>query len=582
MRFSQTFIPTTKESPKDAILKSHQFLIRGGFIHQIGSGIYDFLPLGKRVLDKITQIIKEEMQAAGSCEIMMGFVVPAELWRASGRYEKYGKELLRFADRKDNEFILGPTYEESVTAIVKTYVKSYKQLPLNLYQLHIKFRDELRPRFGLMRTREFVMKDAYSFHADTQDLQREFTHMEATYRRIFKRLGLDFRVVEADSGAIGGSGSKEFVVLAACGEDTIVICEQCEYAANIEAAKRTKRTEPPHPPKAAFAKFHTPSIGTIERLKDFFKIDGFFTIKAVVRKAIFDPKTHKAPELVYFFLRGDDDLEMTKALNALNQLGAEALELQDASTEEIANSGLFAGFIGPYALKNITQAHYIIFDTDLYEARDLICGANERDYHFVGVDLSLFESLTYADIAQVRVGDSCPCCQGKLVYQKGIEVGHIFKLNQRYSAPLGAHFLDSSGKSLPFEMGCYGIGVSRLLPAILEQKSDMKGCVWTKASAPFDIDIIISHAQDTHQNTFASELYASLHSAGVAVLLDDRDLRFGVKMTDFELIGPRFALIVGKSLEEGRVELVNRESLEREFLGLEGLKEAILLRLERD
>ncbi|PAF41651.1 proline--tRNA ligase [Helicobacter sp. 11S02596-1] len=582
MLFSKMFIPTSKETPKDAVLKSHQFLIRAGFIHQIGSGIYNFLPLGKKVLDKISGVVRKEMNQSGAQEIVMGFVTPADIWKQSARYEKYGKELLRFKDRKENEFVLGPTHEESVTEIIKSYVKSYKQLPLNLYQLHLKFRDELRPRFGLMRAREFVMKDAYSFHADKQDLEREFANMEKTYRNIFTSLGLDFRVVEADSGAIGGSGSKEFVVLADCGEDTIVICEECEYAANIEATKRFKRTEPENPPKASFAKFYTPGVGTIEKLADFFKVDEFFTIKAVVRKAIFDSSSGKEPELVYFFLRGDDELEMTKALNAINKMGADALELVDASVGEIENVGLKPGFIGPYALKNITQARYIVFDSDLKDERDLICGANEADYHFVGVDLSSFEGLVYEDIAMVKPGHQCPHCKGKLGYKKGIEVGHIFKLGQKYSQALGAVFLDKDGKNMPFEMGCYGIGVSRLLPAILEQKSDEKGCVWTKASAPFDLSIIISNTKDVEQNRFAHTIYEDLQGAGVDVLLDERDLRFGAKMADFELIGSRYALIVGKSLAGGSVELIDRQNLQKQDLKIEGLFEEIVAILKRD
>ncbi|PAF49752.1 proline--tRNA ligase [Helicobacter sp. 12S02232-10] len=582
MLFSKIFIPTAKETPKDAVLKSHQFLIRAGFIHQIGSGIYNFLPLGKKVLDKISQIIKREMNRSGAQEIMMGFVIPADIWKESGRYEKYGKELLRFKDRKENEFVLGPTHEESVTEIVKSYVTSYKQLPLNLYQIHTKFRDELRPRFGLMRAREFIMKDAYSFHASKQDLEREFELMEKTYRNIFQALGLDFRVVDADSGAIGGSGSKEFMVLAECGEDTIVVCQNCDYAANIEAAKRSKRLEPENAPKASFAKFYTPNVSTIEKLADFFKVDKFFTLKAVVRKAIFDSSANKNPELVYFFLRGDDNLEITKALNAINKLGADALELVDATADEIESLGLKPGFIGPYALKNITNARYIVFDADLREERDLICGANEKDYHFVGVDLSSFEGLIYDDIVEVKAGDQCLCCGGRLDYKKGIEVGHIFKLGQKYSKALGAVFLDRDGKSIPFEMGCYGIGVSRLLPAILEQKSDSKGCIWTRASAPFDLSIIISNIKDEKQNLFAHKIYEELLGACVDVLLDERDLRFGAKMVDFELIGSRYALIVGKTLEQGKIEIINRKNLQKQDLDCDGLLEQILKILEKD
>lgn len=581
MLFSKMFIPTTKETPKDAVLKSHQFLIRGGYIHQIGSGIYNFLPLGKKVLEKVSKIVRDKMNQSGANEVMMGFVTPADIWKASGRYEKYGNELLRFKDRKENEFVLGPTHEESVTEIIKSYVKSYKQLPTNLYQIHTKFRDELRPRFGLMRGREFVMKDAYSFHSTQEDLDREFDKMEQVYRSIFETLGLNFRVVEADSGAIGGSGSKEFMVLAESGEDTIVICSRCDYASNIEAAKRSKLIYDGIAPKAEFSKFHTPKINTIKKLAEFFKVDEFFTLKAVVKKAIFDSKAEKSSELVYFFLRGGDELEPTKALRVLNKNGANILELADVDTKELSECGLKPGFIGPYALKNITGANHIIFDIDLQEDRDLICGANEEDYHFVGVDLSLFEGLVYEDIARVREDDKCPCCEGVLEYKKGIEVGHIFKLGQGYSKALNASFLDKDGKAAFFQMGCYGIGISRLLPAILEQKSDDKGCIWTATTAPFDISIIVSNIKDDLQLEYAHKIYEELKDKGLDVLFDDRDLRFGAKMADFELIGSAFCIIIGKSFENGKIELVNREDLQKQEVDCQNLADVLIKKIQK-
>lgn len=581
MLFSKMFIPTTKETPKDAVLKSHQFLIRGGYIHQIGSGIYNFLPLGKKVLEKVSKIVRDKMNQSGANEVMMGFVTPADIWKASGRYEKYGNELLRFKDRKENEFVLGPTHEESVTEIIKSYVKSYKQLPINLYQIHTKFRDELRPRFGLMRGREFVMKDAYSFHSTQEDLDREFDKMEQVYRSIFETLGLNFRVVEADSGAIGGSGSKEFMVLAESGEDTIVICSRCDYASNIEAAKRSKLIYDGIAPKAEFSKFHTPKINTIKKLAEFFKVDEFFTLKAVVKKAIFDSKAEKSSELVYFFLRGGDELEPTKALRVLNKNGANILELADVDTKELSECGLKPGFIGPYALKNITGANHIVFDIDLQEDRDLICGANEEDYHFVGVDLSLFEGLVYEDIARVREDDKCPCCEGVLEYKKGIEVGHIFKLGQGYSKALNASFLDKDGKAAFFQMGCYGIGISRLLPAILEQKSDDKGCIWTATTAPFDISIIVSNIKDDLQLEYAHKIYEELKDKGLDVLFDDRDLRFGAKMADFELIGSAFCIIIGKSFENGKIELVNREDLQKQEVDCQNLADVLIKKIQK-
>lgn len=582
MRFSKLFIPTLKEIPKDVILKSHEYLIRGGFIGQIGSGIYNFLPLGKRVLDKIRAIVKEEMDKAGANEVALGFVTPADLWQKSGRYERYGKELLRFKDRKENDFVLGPTHEEVITELVKTYIKSYKQLPLHLYQINLKFRDEIRPRFGLMRGREFIMKDGYSFHCDERDLKREFDLMEATYCKIFSRLGLDFRVVLADSGAIGGSGSKEFMVLAQSGEDTLCVCEHCHYGANLEAAVRLPKTPPSPPPQADFAKFHTPQIKTIEALAEFFKIDTFYTLKAVVKKALFDKGKG---ELVFFFLRGCDSLNETKALNAISG----ANELIEVSSEEISKIGLVAGFIGPYALRNLTQSPYIYFDNELRDAKNLICGANEEDYHFVGVDLGAFEGLEYRDLIEVKEGDFCLECakennpkKSKLYFTKGIEVGHIFQLGEKYSTAMGATFLDEKGKAKPFVMGCYGIGISRLLAAIIEQNHDTKGMKWTKSTAPFLVDLIVSNTKETHQMDFAQKLYEALEEAGIECLFDDREERYGVKMADFELIGFPYAIVIGKGLSEGVIELVRRGSLEKEKLEIqdfENLKISILKEL---
>ena len=622
MRFSQFFIPTTKEAPRDAILKSHQYLARAGYIHQIGSGIYNFLPLGKRVLDKITTIIREEMNSAGALEVGIGFVTPAELWQQSGRYEKYGKELLRFHDRREGEFVLAPTCEESITDIAKNFIKSYKKLPLNLYQINLKFRDELRPRFGLMRGREFLMKDSYSFHADSEDLDREFEKMRQTYSRIFERLGVDFRIVDADSGAIGGSGSKEFMILAECGEDTIVMCQSCEYAANQEAARRKKREV--ESLKAGLVKHSTPKVSSVAELSEFFGVEACHILKAVVKKVIFFPylpELERKSALVVFFLRGDDELEETKAHNALCASGAQILELVGASLEDIRAAGLVEGSVGVEGLDKSERPkiYKAFFDEDLRGMSGLICGANEKDARFVELNLGKlearfhfyaflsgvgcgpqednaenaefvglgviayganeedahftrlslgelevkFEHLDFADLAAIREGDICPCCGGTLTHKKGIEVGHIFKLGDRYSRAMGAGFLDSNGKETPFIMGCYGIGVSRLLPAILEQKSDEFGCVWSKSCAPFGVSIILSNVKDWQQMKLAEELYESLKREGVEVLFDDRDERFGFKMKDFELIGVHLAIIIGKSLEEGRVEIVLREGMQK-------------------
>lgn len=555
MRFSKFYAPTTKEAPKDASLPSHKFLIRGGFVEQIGSGLYNYLPLGKIMHEKISRIAREEMNEAGALEVSFSVVTSGELWKQSGRYNVFGKELLRFKDRKENDFVISPTNEEAAVALVRGKVTSYKQLPLNLYQINTKFRDEARPRFGLLRGREFTMKDAYSFHSSKEDLKREFDLMEATYSKIFTRLGLNFRAVEADSGAIGGSGSKEFMVLASNGEDDILCCEACKYAANIEAARRKARTTDAEAPEADAAKFKTPDTKTIKGVAEFFKVSEFYCIKAVMKKAIYEDKE----EVVVFFVRGDDELQETKAQNACN-----ALELVDASEEEIIKAGLVAGFCGPVGLKDVK--FYI--DNELKGANNMICGANEKDYHFVGVSVSGFNEERFKDLVKVKEGDKCPVCGGNLKLSKGIEVGHIFQLGDKYSAAMNATYLDENGKAKPFLMGCYGIGISRLIAVMIEASHDEKGCIWKKECAPFDVEIIISNLKDEEGVKFAFELYESLKKAGVSVIIDDRNERFGVKMNDFELIGFPYALLVGKEFANGKVEFITRDGLSKETIGV--------------
>jgi len=553
MRFSKFYAPTTKEAPKDASLPSHKFLIRGGFVEQIGSGLYNYLPLGKIMHEKISRIVREEMDEAGALEVSFSVVTSGELWKQSGRYNVFGKELLRFKDRKENDFVISPTNEEAAVALVRGKVTSYKQLPLNLYQINTKFRDEARPRFGLLRGREFTMKDAYSFHSSKEDLKREFDLMEATYSKIFTRLGLNFRAVEADSGAIGGSGSKEFMVLASNGEDDILCCEACKYAANIEAARRKARTTDTEAPEADAAKFKTPDTKTIKGVAEFFKVSEFYCIKAVIKKAIYEDKE----EIVVFFVRGDDELQETKAQNA-----CKALELVDASEEEIIKAGLVAGFCGPVGLKDVK--FYI--DNELKGANNMICGANEKDYHFVGVSVSGFNEERFKDLVKVKEGDKCPECGGNLKLSKGIEVGHIFQLGDKYSSAMNATYLDENGKAKPFLMGCYGIGISRLIAVMIEASHDEKGCIWKKECAPFDVEIIISNLKDEEGVKFAFELYESLKKAGVSVIIDDRNERFGVKMNDFELIGFPFALLVGKEFANGKVEFIARDGLSKETI----------------
>jgi prolyl-tRNA synthetase len=558
VRFSALLVPTTKETPNDATLASHIFLLRGGFIQSVGgSGLYNFLPLGKRVLDKVRSVVKEELDAAGCQEVSLSFVTPASLWEESGRYEKYGKELLRFKDRKGNEFVLGPTHEEMMVNLVRQSVKSYKQLPLNLYQINLKFRDEIRPRFGLMRGREFLMKDGYSFHADEADMKREFDLMEATYKKIFTRLGLEFRVVEADSGAIGGSGSKEFMVLADSGEDTIVVCDDCDYGANIEAAVRKEKSCDVPAPKLPSQKVHTPDITTMEALCAHFNVDPYYMVKTVAMRALYD---EGRSEIVLFALRGSDTLQEVKACNAVD-----ANDLVEVSEEELAEAGLAAGFMSPIGAP---EGIRVVVDNTLKGAADMICGANEKDYHATGntIDEDAFD---FHDIVAVQEGDLCPKCGSTLRYTKGIEAGHIFQLGTRYSEPLGCTFLDENGKAQPMVMGTYGIGVSRLLAAIIEQHHDEKGCIWTQASAPFDLYVMVSNVKDEAQLALGEKAYAALKAKGIDVLFDDRKDRFGAKMKDYELIGIPHAVIIGKKLAEGMVEFVTREGMQKEEVSAE-------------
>ena len=563
MKFSKLFIPTTKEMPSDASLPSHQFLVRGGFIAQTGAGIYDFMPLGKIVLEKIRAIVKKEMDEAGANEVQFGFVTPLSLWSESGRALTMGSELLRFKDRKNGEFVLSPTNEEAVVNMVKNRVTSYKDLPLHLYQINTKFRDEARPRFGLMRGREFLMKDGYSFHSSEEDLVREFNLMEETYKKIYTKLGLDFRVVEADSGAIGGSGSKEFHVLASSGEDTIVVCDGCNYAANIEAAKREAK-------KYVFEagelkKVETPNCTTIEDVANFLSVSKEQTIKAVIKKAIFKDES----KIVVFFVRGSDELEDTKAQNSVD-----ALELIDATLDEIKEAGVVAGYCG---IVDLPKDILVVVDSELENSQSMVCGGNEDNFHFINVDLKVIENIKYFDLIAVKEEDTCACCGGKLSYTKGIEAGHIFQLGDKYSKAMNATFLDENGKAKPFIMGCYGVGVSRLVAAVIEQNHDEKGCIWTKSTTPFMVDIIVSNSKNEDEKNMGEKIYEELKASNVEVILDDRiNARFGFKIGDFELLGFPYAIIIGKKLLDGIVEIVDRKTLLKTEVKIEEVVSKIL------
>ncbi len=521
------------------------------------------MPLGKIVLEKIRAIVKKEMDEAGANEVQFGFVTPLSLWSESGRALTMGSELLRFKDRKNGEFVLSPTNEEAVVNMVKNRVTSYKDLPLHLYQINTKFRDEARPRFGLMRGREFLMKDGYSFHSCEEDLVREFNLMEETYKKIYTKLGLDFRVVEADSGAIGGSGSKEFHVLASSGEDTIVVCDGCNYAANIEAAKReAKKYEFK---EGELKKVETPNCTTIEDVANFLSVSKEQTIKAVIKKAIFKDES----KIVVFFVRGSDELEDTKAQNSVD-----ALELIDATLDEIKDAGVVAGYCG---LVDLPKDILVVVDSELENSQGMVCGGNEENFHFINVDLKVIENIKYFDLIAVKEEDTCACCGGKLSYTKGIEAGHIFQLGDKYSKAMNATFLDENGKAKPFIMGCYGVGVSRLVAAVIEQNHDEKGCIWTKSTTPFMVDIIVSNSKNEDEKNMGEKIYEELKASNVEVILDDRiNARFGFKIGDFELLGFPYAIIIGKKLLDGIVEIVDRKTLLKTEVKIEEVVSEIL------
>jgi len=548
MRWSKTFIPTLKEDPADAEVVSHKLLVRAGFIRQISRGIYDYLPLATRVIRKIETIVREEMDRAGAQELLLPIASPAELWQESGRWEVYGKELLRFKDRHDRDFCLGPTHEEVITDLVRRVVRSYRELPFNLYQIQTKFRDEVRPRFGLMRGREFIMKDAYSFHTDVQDSQREYENMFQTYTRIFTRCDLRFRPVEADTGAIGGSQSHEFQVLAESGEDAIVSCSRCQYAANVQKAEIKPRRPAGRDvineaPK--IRKVSTPGKKSVADVAAFLGLTPDKFIKTLVYKT-------DQNELVAALVRGDHEVNELK-LQAV--LGCREIAL--ASEAEIQTATNVApGFLGPIGLKL-----RIVADVALQGVQRAVTGANETDAHFVEVDQERdFTPSVFADLRLAVAGDPCPRCeQGVLETHRGIEVGQIFYLGRKYSESLGATYLDAEGREQPIEMGCYGIGVSRLVAAAIEQNHDANGIIWPLSIAPFHVLLLPINYKDKAIQDASDGLYAELQKRGVEVLLDDRDERPGVKFKDADLIGIPLRVTIGaKGLEKGCIELRRR------------------------
>ncbi|NMO95263.1 proline--tRNA ligase [Paenibacillus lemnae] len=550
MRQSRLFMPTLREVPAEAEALSHQWMLRGGYIRQTASGMYTYLPLGWKVLQKIEHIIREEMDASGAQELHMPAIQPAELWKESGRYNVYGPELMRLQDRHDREFVLGPTHEEVITALVRSDISSYRSLPLNLYQIQTKFRDERRPRFGLLRGREFLMKDAYSFDRDWEGLDVTYRSMYETYERIFHRCGLTFRAVAADSGAIGGQGeTHEFMALADIGEDTIVSCSGCRYAANLETAEfRVPNLDSglDLDPAGSYAKqaaappevVHTPDVRTITELTEYLQVTAHEIIKTLLYVA--------DGRLAAVLVRGDRDVNEIKVKNKLQ---ADTLEL--ASAEDVMKAtGAGIGFAGPVGL-----TFNILVDNEVAGMTEGVTGANQDDTHLRHVVPGVHFSLEYAgDYRNAEEGDQCQHCGSALEFHRGIELGHVFKLGTKYSETLGASFLDHDGREKPFVMGCYGIGVSRIMSAAAEQSITGERLLWPKAIAPFDVHIIAVSVKDETQMNAAEQMYRELSSAGLDVLLDDRNERAGVKFKDADLAGVPMRIVAGRGAASGEVE----------------------------
>ena len=564
MRWSRWYIPTLKEAPGDAEVISHKLLVRAGMIRKLTSGIYTWLPLGLRTLNKAANIVRQEMDAAGAQEILMPTVQPGDLWRESGRWEQYGRELLRFVDRHEREYCLGPTHEEVVTDLVRGEICSYRQLPVNLYQIQGKFRDEIRPRFGLMRGREFLMKDAYSFDRDDAGAEQSYADMFAAYKRVFNRMGLRFRPVEADSGSIGGSFSHEFMVLAETGEDTIAFCHDCDWSANVERAAvlpgQVDGTYPAGQPEQV----STPGAHTIDELAAFLSLPAETLVKTLLYAVDGKP--------VAAMVRGDRDVNEIKLKNALN-----ATAVEFATPEQVtAWTGAPVGFAGPVGLAGTCPEVRLVADHELRNGGEWVTGANANDAHLLHVCLGRdVPGVVFADLRTITPADPCPVCKGRVDLARGIEVGHVFKLGTKYSKAMNATFLDEQGKEQVMIMGCYGIGVSRVVAACIEQNNDADGIVFPPPLAPFEVLLLNLDPKNAEVTAVMDRLYAELRATGLDVLLDDRDERPGVKFKDADLIGvPMQLTLGGKSLAKGIVEVKNRKTGEKSSLPVEGFAEA--------
>ena len=548
MRATNLYAPTLRNTPAEAEIASHRLMYRAGLIRKSAGGMYTYLPLAWRTIRKIEQIIREEMDAAGGQEIMMPILQPSELWEESGRWGAYGAEMIRVKDRHDREFCMGPTHEEMITALVRDELRSYKQLPVLLYQIQDKFRDERRPRFGIMRSREFIMKDLYSFDKDVEGMNESYRKMSVAYTNIFTRCGLDFRAVEADSGAIGGGHSEEFTVLAPEGESRIACCDACSYAASDEKAA-LRPMDAPDEAELPLEKVATPGTHTIALLAEYLKVPVEKTIKAVAYQTEDDT-------LILAFLRGDHEVNEIKLANAVPG----ARELRMAEEEAIRAVGGCPGFMSPIGIKEGT---HIVVDETAMRMHNAVSGANEADFHYMNVNPKRdFGAVTVADIRLVEEGDACPVCeQGHLHIGRGIEAGQIFALGTKYSEAMGATFLDETGKAQPMQMGCYGIGVGRTMAAAIEQNHDEHGIIWPRAIAPYEVVVVAVNAKDDAQLAYAEEVYEELRAAGIDVLLDDRRERAGVKFNDCDLIGYPVRIAIGpKTIDNGSIEVKVRRT----------------------
>ena len=556
MRVSKLYAPTLREVPAEAEVVSHQLMLRAGFMRKAAGGIYTYLPLAWRVLKKIERIVREEMDAKGSQELLMPIVQPAEIWQESGRWDVYGAEMFRLQDRHNRCFCLGPTHEEMVTTLIRGDVRSYRQLPLSVYQIQNKYRDERRPRFGLMRGREFIMKDAYSFDRDEAGLDKSYQDMYDAYTNIFTRCGLNFRPVEADSGAIGGSGSHEFMVSADSGEAEIVFCTSCDYAANVEKAELFP-LEAQEEAMLTKEEVVTPDCKTIADVCAYLKLPVDHSVKAVAYNS--------EKGLILCFVRGDHEVNEIKVINTCG-----VIDLEMATEEQLAAAGTVGGYMGPVGIDN--KKVIVVVDATVMKMHNVCCGANKEGYHFINVNPGRDFTPTYvADIRLIQEGDPCPHCGGEVSKARGIEVGQVFKLFTKYSSALKATYLDENGKEQPMVMGCYGVGVSRTMAAAIEQNYDDNGIIWPIEIAPYHVLVVPVNTKDEASAAKAEEIYMQLKKVGLETVIDDRNERPGVKFKDADLIGYPLRVVVGpKTLTEGNLEVKIRKTGEIRYLPLDG------------